>query len=279
MLVYDRENLADFYTTLFDDLSRFGDDITPRGLPCIEIRPVVFYTTPMRPCLVRGGFAYRFAMAELMALVCGWNDVGWLARFNPSIARFSDNRRTFYGAYGYRLRYRHCDQLQAAISKLQADPDTRQVVLNIWDADDCMATSKDLPCNTQLLLKIRGDELHLTVIRRSADVVWGVPYDHFQFAGLLHVLAPLVDCAPGTLTEVIDSLHIYHPDAGFYDVARIEHAKKASEKGRAGPLKYLPLIDSLVDLTEYFTDVRSCVEADKPGDSLTSYLRGKPCVA
>jgi hypothetical protein len=45
-----------------------------------------------------------FHFFEALWILAGSNDVQWLSHFNKRMAEFSDNGRTFHGAYGYRLR-------------------------------------------------------------------------------------------------------------------------------------------------------------------------------
>lgn len=196
--------------------------VNPRGKSNLELRPVVLRTERWG-ALAKAGVSYKFACAEAMAVVCGWNDVAWLKRFNPRIAEFSDDGKTFHGSYGIRMNY----QMNHALERLKMDKDSRQAVVNIWLGADSWTTSKDLPCNTQVYLKIRNNALDLTVMRRSADIVWGVPYDHHVFFALLHVLAAELNVNPGYLTEFIDSFHVYDDGAGFYDKDRIEKALHA----------------------------------------------------
>jgi len=207
-----------------------GETVRPRGKPNREVRPVLIESHQHQQ-LRKAGVNYRFATAEAMAVVCGWKDVVWLKRFNPRIEQFSDDGETFYGAYGARLS----GQLERAVQELKRDPSSRRVVLTIYDPEDLFLIgtgqySKDHPCNTTCFLKVRGDRLDLTVFRRSADVIWGVPYDHHVFWWLLKTLAAALDVFPGCLREYIDSLHVYLPKAGFYDAERVLKACGAESR-------------------------------------------------
>lgn len=227
MKSFDGRHIAEFYSTVVDEIKTSGVLTIPRYKPCLELRPVTF-TTYEWTGFALPGVNYRFAYAEFMALVCGWQDVEWLARFNKNVAQFSDDGVVFYGAYGPRL-FR---QLVNVLGVLIDDPDSRQAVCSIWEPKDLLADTKDKPCNTQFYLKVRDNALHLTLLRRSADIIWGVPYDNFIWGMLLTHLAQCLNVKTGALVEVIDSLHLYTPHAGYYTAARIEKAV-----GPSKPLK------------------------------------------
>ena len=236
MRVFHGDCLASFYSRAVQECIT-GQEINPRGLRCYELRPVTFYTEPKSylKLLTSSGVSYRFAHAELMAVVNGWDDVAWLERFRPGYGQFSDDGVTLHGAYG--KRFKDTQQLERAIARLSNEPYTRQIVLNIWNPLDLTYKSNDIPCNTQILLKVRPnpigeDTLHMTVIRRSADIIWGVPYDHYVFGGLLYIIADCLRVQCGTLTEVIDSLHIYDGSANFYDNNRVNKALTAKRSAR-----------------------------------------------
>lgn len=225
VIVFSGNEISDWYVPALMRVMQDGDRVSPRGKPNRELRLCVLQTSTWQT-LAKAGVDYKFALAEAMAVICGWNDVKWLKRFNPRIDQFSDDGRTFHGSYGVRMN----NQLDHVIERLKLDNDSRQAVVNIWMGADSWTASKDLPCNTQVYLKIRNGRLDLTVMRRSADLIWGVPYDHHVFFALLTVVASELGVAPGVLTEVIDSLHVYEPEANFYDEGRVGKALLATKR-------------------------------------------------
>src|SRR5258708_2083148 len=113
-----------------------------------------------------------FHVMETLWMLAGRNDLPWLVRFNKRFASYSDDGgATQPGAYGYRWRnYFGHDQLMDIILELKQNPDSRRVVLAMWDGgsraswSECGATteftqpgdffnavggSADVPCNTQ----------------------------------------------------------------------------------------------------------------------------------
>lgn len=157
-----------------------------------------------------------FAVAEVVWIVSGRNDVEFLTFWNTRLPEFSGPAPRLHGAYGYRLRRSlGFDQLERAYSALRSNADSRQVVLQIWDGrldlpkDDGSPADRDIPCNICSLLKVRSGKLHWTQVLRSNDIYRGVPYNFVQFTFLQEVLAGWLGLDVGDYTHVSDSLHLY----------------------------------------------------------------------
>ena len=155
-----------------------------------------------------------FHMFESLWMLAGRADVAPLAHYNSNIANYSDDGKTFHGAYGYRWR-KHFgyDQLAWIADELFANPGSRRCVLQAWDVKDdlqqindrncsqcngtgvtpetesiyckyCSGTgirkkaTKDVPCNTEIFFSIIKSNhlpvLDMTVCNRSNDLVWGM---------------------------------------------------------------------------------------------------------
>jgi len=163
-----------------------------------------------------------FALAELIWILAGRNDSQFLTYFNRSLSRFAGGGPKLYGAYGERLRHRFgVDQLEHAFLALQANPHSRQVVLQIWDACTDLPDAQgrprdpDIPCNIQSILKIKDQRLEWVQIMRSNDVYLGVPHNLIQFTFLQEVVAGWLGIEPGHYHHISDSLHLYERDAAI----------------------------------------------------------------
>lgn len=160
-----------------------------------------------------------FAVAELVWILTGRNDLKFLTFWLPRLPEFVGLGPTAYGAYGYRLRHQFgIDQLERAFETLHHNPTSRQVLLQFWDprADTPqllgIPRSDDIPCNISSLLKLRGDRLEWTQIMRSNDIFRGTPYNFIQFTVLQEVLAGWLGVRNGTYCHWSDSLHAYASD-------------------------------------------------------------------
>lgn len=161
-----------------------------------------------------------FALAEVIWMLRGRNDSAFLNYFNSELARFAGNGAEFHGAYGHRLRKRMgIDQLVRGYRALQANPESRQVVLQIWDAQSDMPTengvaaAEDIPCNVCAMLKVREGRLEWTQVMRSNDLYRGLPYNIVQFTTLHEVMAGWLGLELGHYNHLSDSLHVYKDTA------------------------------------------------------------------
>jgi thymidylate synthase len=165
-----------------------------------------------------------FALAEVIWIMCGRNDAGFLNYFNPKLLHYAGNRLTYHGAYGHRLRAHFgIDQLERAYTVLSRDKNSRQVVLQIWDSaedlpsEEGTARAEDVPCNIVALLKLREGRLEWTQIMRSNDLVLGLPHNIVQFSSFQEVLAGWLGVEVGSYNHFADSLHLYEQDAPVSD--------------------------------------------------------------
>jgi thymidylate synthase len=165
-----------------------------------------------------------FALAEVIWIMTGRNDSGFLNYFNSELPKYCGSGPTYHGAYGQRLR-RHLgiDQLERAYEVLSKNPETRQLVLQIWDSRVDFPSSKgqpaspDVPCNIVAMLKVRDGALEWTQIMRSNDVFRGLPYNFVQFTTMQEIIAGWLNLNVGTYNQISDSLHVY--DRDFHQIS------------------------------------------------------------
>jgi len=168
-----------------------------------------------------------FLLAEAMWIALGRKDVDFLTLFNKKMSDFSDDGKTFHAPYGYRLRHfgirtedsfvddnlnasKGYDQVIDAIKIFTENPNSRQVVMSIWNPNfDLGYKTKDIPCNDMVMLKIRNGKLITTIQNRSNDLHWGLPTNIFQFSFLTELMAGALGVELGTQTHNSQSLHIY----------------------------------------------------------------------
>lgn len=177
-----------------------------------------------------------FHVMEALWMLAGRNDLPWLVKFNSRFASYSDDGGlTQPGAYGYRWRnhFGH-DQLTDAILELRQNPDSRRVVVTMWDggsrADweqdgqgdfdpsssqpgdffNAVAGSVDVPCNTHIYFDTIDGRLNMTVCCRSNDIIWGA-YGanavHFSF--LLEYMAAMTGIPMGVYRQFSNNFHCY----------------------------------------------------------------------
>ncbi len=166
-----------------------------------------------------------FAIAEVVWILQGRDDAAFPKYWNPILPRFVGDSPELHGAYGQRLRQNFgIDQLERAYQALSENPDSRQVVLQIWDVTrdlpnpDGRARNPDIPCNISGMPKIRAGRLEWLQVMRSNDLFLGTPHNFVQFTVLQEVLAGWLGIEPGSYVQVSDSLHLYERNLGEMSV-------------------------------------------------------------
>lgn len=155
-----------------------------------------------------------FHLFESLWMLAGRNDVSWISSFNSRIDTFSDDGKSFHGAYGYRWKFWFgFNQLEVVISRLINYENDRRAVLSMWDArSDLMKrnSGKDYPCNTQIFFSVRNDLLDMTVVNRSNDMIWGAYGANAVHMSILQeYVAARLEIGVGTYYQFSNNLHAY----------------------------------------------------------------------
>jgi thymidylate synthase len=193
---------------------RHGISVSPRGNGTRELigfSSTIDMSFPVVTVL-RRKLSRKFLAGEAWWILSGRNDVESIAKYNKRIAEYSDDGRTFFGAYGPRI----ASQLDYVIQTLARDPFSRQAVITIWR--ECPPPTKDVPCTISAQFLIRNGTLHVVDTMRSSDLWLGWPYDVFNFTMLAAYVALRLRCEHdmhlilGSLTLNAGSQHIYDKD-------------------------------------------------------------------
>lgn len=167
-----------------------------------------------------------FHLMEALWMVAGRRDVAFPATFVKNMRSFSDDGKTFWGAYGHRWReFFGWDQIAAAISELKTNPQSRRVVVSMWNGmgsttahhgevdPDFIVGQRgglDVPCNTHIYFDRRDGNLNMTVCCRSNDIIWGcygANAVHMSF--LQEYMAAAIGCPVGWYAQMSNDLHLY----------------------------------------------------------------------
>lgn len=129
---------------------------------------------------------------------------------------------TINSAYGYLIwKNRSCrghdTPWEWARRSLIADKDSRQAFIRFSLPEHQFVHNKDQVCTMHGNFLIRNNELHLTVVMRSNDLVLGLVYDLPWFCSLLDKMVAELkptypDLVKGTYTHIAHSMHIYDRD-------------------------------------------------------------------
>lgn len=153
-----------------------------------------------------------FHFMECLWMVAGRKDVKWISQFNKSFGQFSDDKKTFHGAYGDRwVNHFGTDQMLTIVEILKKNPSDRRAVLTMWDPEiDLGFEGLDFPCNTQIYFDATHGQLNMTVCCRSNDIVWGA-YGanavHMSF--LQEIMATMIGIPVGVYWQISNNWHGY----------------------------------------------------------------------
>lgn len=273
--------------------SRNGEVLT------IEEPVTITYTNPLERVLFNQARDCNpfFHVVEALWMLAGRNDLEPLVHFNSEMAKFSDNGKTLHGAYGKRWRGWFAnefapyggnpDQLEFCIKVLTKNPDTRRVVLEMWDAEvdlpllirkpDC----KDIPCNLCVMFRPRKElreisgkspffsgsyeqakfdvrdvvMLDMTVINRSNDMLLGAlgaNYVHFSF--LQEYVALACGYSVGHYHQISNNLHQYispKEDGADWLPMKCQPEQLLQQAVKDSSMRYLPGYESAEHIVLY----------------------------
>lgn len=210
--VIELPDLVDGYVELVDHVTRHGRQASPRGIPVLELRDmtvVVRDTTRTLPLGVGREVNRTIAALETLQLLSGRVRADLLTATAPVFSTYLEDDGRFWGAYGDRVD----TQLITVLQRLEADPETRQGVVTLWDRGlDQVVDKRDYPCTVTLGFQLRDDLLHMSTVMRSNDVWLGTAYDVFVFTQVQWTLARALGVEAGDYTHTAWNLHVYERD-------------------------------------------------------------------
>lgn len=117
--------------------------------------------------------------------------------------------------YSYSERLHSYNQVNEVIKRIHTDPDSRQLFISLWNPSDIVYIGGlgRVPCTLGYLIQVRGGEVHLTYLQRSADFVTHFHNDLFMSRKLQEYIAFRVNLKPGRFTHWVGSLHMFRKDA------------------------------------------------------------------
>lgn len=204
------ETASEAFIETLDDLIQYPDAVvSPRGQKTAEM--LDYHVVIQRPqaIIAATGREWKYAIgaAEAMALVGQVSVPEVLTDRFKAWSPFIDDG-VLWGAYGPRI----AGDLGQVVKTLQADPDSRQAVLTIFDSGrDLNRGVKDVPCTIAIQFLLR-DELFMRVMMRSNDIWLGFPYDTMQFAALQSAVATALGVEMGEYSHLAGSMHLYERD-------------------------------------------------------------------
>lgn len=196
---------------VFEILMQEGETIYPTKGSALELTGVTLELTNPRARLSRTETRGKpfSCLGELCWYLAGTDDVSFIEHYLSTYGENADGDRLL-GAYGPRLYdWRGIDQMSNVARLLQTKKDTRQAVVQLFDASDLAQVQRDVPCTCALQFLLRNGKLHLIAYLRSNDAYLGLPHDIFCFTMLQEIMASTLSATLGSYKHVVGSLHLY----------------------------------------------------------------------
>jgi thymidylate synthase len=160
------------------------------------------------------------AVARFVWMMAASDRLADIAFYEDKSRKFSDNGISIPGSsYGQRILSPRpgLNQLESVIRRLKADLGSRRAAISIYQAEDAVRDSSDIPCTFGLFYLVRKGRLHATTLMRSNNAFLLLPYNIFEFSFLAEVVAAELEIPLGPLTHHAISMHVYDHE---YEKAR-----------------------------------------------------------
>ncbi|MEY3182398.1 MAG: hypothetical protein RLZ35_383 [Pseudomonadota bacterium] len=117
------------------------------------------------------------------------------------------------------------DQLQAVLSEIRSNPDSRRLIVSAWNVAELNLMALP-PCHCFFQFYVAEGKLSCQLYQRSADIFLGVPFNIASYALLTMMVAQVSGLAPGTFVHTIGDAHLYlnHLEQAEEQLSRKPHA-------------------------------------------------------
>lgn len=219
------ETLDDVLHLALNRILCTGGDIHPTKGPAKELVGVLLEITNPRARLSRTETKGKpfSCLGELLWYLAKSNQLSFIAYYLVHYNSYADGN-VVYGGYGPRLfNWKGLNQFDSVASLLTRKRESRQAVLQLFDAADITEQHNDVPCTCTLQFMIRRGGLDMITHMRSNDAFIGLPHDVFCFTMLQEIMARTLSVELGTYKHMVGSLHLYRKD--------MRHAQQFLEEG------------------------------------------------
>lgn len=163
-------------------------------------------SNPLRPLPIVS------ALARFVWMMAGNDRLEDIAFYEPKVSGYTDDGLVVPGSsYGHRIFNSSpgLNQLEGVIKSLEADSTSRQACVVIWDAQDAVRSSADIPCTFGASFHIRNNGLTMQLMMRSNNAFRLLPFNLFEFSMLGEVVAATLGVPFKAYVHTAMSMHVY----------------------------------------------------------------------
>lgn len=192
-----------------------SEDRTGTGTKRIQSQKITIDLNKGFPILRGKKMNFKNALVEMVWIMSGRNDLKFLKDNGVNYwDSWVKEDGTFGPIYGPQMRnFNGVDQLNNIINELIKNPDSRRLVVNLWnpvDNDEMALTCCHHDYQLSSFIDVDGvRKLDLHVKQRSADCFLGVPYDFMLFAIYLELICWFVGIQPNKIHITMADFHMY----------------------------------------------------------------------
>ena len=200
------------------------------------------------PILQSKFVAFKTAVKELLWIYSGNNSVKDLQSQNVHIwDEWEKEDGTIGTSYGWIVN--KFDLVNKLINQIRTNPNDRRMIMNLWQ-DEYLDGGALYPCAFMTMWNVQRGKLNCTLIQRSADLGYGVPFNIVQYAVLVHLIAQVTGLKVGKLVHVINDCHVYtNQISGLLDQVNDWKEKGCLFTNQVPKLKINPNIKEFEDFT------------------------------
>jgi len=153
------------------------------------------------------------------------NELLWFVSGSSNIKVLQDNKIRYWDDFAdkdlnlgpvYGVQWRHwknpaggeIDQLQWAIDEIKNNPNSKAIIVSAWNPAD-LDEMRLPPCHTMFQFDVTKGKLRMQLYQRSSDVFLGLPFNIFQYALLLEMVAKITGLEAREFVVSIGNAHLY----------------------------------------------------------------------
>ncbi|NLF68646.1 MAG: thymidylate synthase [Candidatus Anammoximicrobium sp.] len=167
------------------------------------------------PLLTTKRLHVKSIIQELLWFLRGDTNVRYLQQRGVTIwDEWADENGELGPIYGRQWRAwtaadgRSIDQIQEVVRTIEADPDSRRLIVSAWNVGD-VAQMRLPPCHVLFQFYVSAGRLSCQLYQRSADVFLGVPFNIASYSLLTLMVAQVTGLTPGEFIHTFGDAHLY----------------------------------------------------------------------